>query len=65
MYITVFVGNWPAIKENLHQITYGHVLGVYKDITDGHIYRIDVPQYPDENKMRPLAKCKPHCRSIL
>ena len=35
----------------MHQITYGHVPGVYKDITDGHIYRTEVPQNPDENNV--------------
>ena len=47
----LFLGNWPVIEENLHQITYHHVPGQYKDITDGHIYRTEVPQNPDENNV--------------
>ena len=47
----LFVGNWPAIVENLDQITHGHVPGLYQDITHGHVYRTEVPQNPDVNNL--------------
>ena len=40
---------WPAVEENLIEIANQHVPGQYQDITDGHVYRYEVPMNPDAN----------------